>query len=398
MRARLSLDSVAHKYCRMATERDGGNCLRVAVSIFSIYYWISALAHVFLGLWMLLDPKRNYILDLVHFSENDPLLKASAYVSLVCGCAQLLVGFLGLCGAVNRSRFLLLMFVMFLICTFLADVAMGTLSLFYKDKFSNNYMEVYLKNLTANRYSRDRWVMPLMDTIQFYIYSLKENVREIVKSKYGVETDEPENRMLTQFIDKLQFYERCCGSLGPSDYIGSRWSQSGAMESEEMELPLFPVSCCTQIMGASALNPLAKSYARCQQFGANRQWRHPVHQCCGGEGPLDYKDSFWYITNTLRGTRSFVPPSCCKQAQAGRAWAPVPIDPMCITYRYLSSPYTTSVNTVGCSDRLMSWFNEQIWIFVGFGFGSALTMMLGISLSCCLISRIHIYHVIREDY
>ncbi|ULT81880.1 hypothetical protein L3Y34_011681 [Caenorhabditis briggsae] len=274
----------------MATERDGGNCLRVAVSIFSIYYWISALAHVFLGLWMLLDPKRNYILDLVHFSENDPLLKASAYVSLVCGCAQLLVGFLGLCGAVNRSRFLLLMFVMFLICTFLADVAMGTLSLFYKDKFSNNYMEVYLKNLTANRYSRDRWVMPLMDTIQFY------------------------------------------------------------------------------------------------------------HQCCGGEGPLDYKDSFWYITNTLRGTRSFVPPSCCKQAQAGRAWAPVPIDPMCITYRYLSSPYTTSVNTVGCSDRLMSWFNEQIWIFVGFGFGSALTMMLGISLSCCLISRIHIYHVIPEDY
>lgn len=29
----------------------------------------------------------------------------------------------------------------------------------------------------------------------------------------------------------------------------------------------------------------------------------------------------------------------------------------------------------GCSERLMSWFNEQIWIFVGFGFGSALTMV-----------------------
>ncbi|EGT30125.1 CBN-TSP-17 protein [Caenorhabditis brenneri] len=243
---------------------------------------------------MLLDPKRNYILDLVHFSENDPLLKASAYVSLVCGCAQLLIGFLGLCGAVNRSRFLLFAFVLFLVGTFLADVAMGTLSLFYKDK----------------------------------VYTVKENVREIVKSKYGVMMDEPENKMVTQFIDKLQFYENCCGSLGPSDYIGSRWSQTGNLDSEEMEAPLFPVSCCTQIMGASALNPLAKSYARCQQFGANRQWRHPV----------------------------------------------------------------------GCSERLMSWFNEQIWIFVGFGFGSALTMMLGICLSCCLISRIRIYHVIRDDY
>lgn len=29
----------------------------------------------------------------------------------------------------------------------------------------------------------------------------------------------------------------------------------------------------------------------------------------------------------------------------------------------------------GCSDKLQSWFNEQIWIFVGFGFGSALTMV-----------------------
>ncbi|CAB3399291.1 unnamed protein product [Caenorhabditis bovis] len=312
----------------MPTERDGGNCLRVSVSIFSIYYWASALAHIFLGLWMFLDPKRNYILDLVHFSENDPLLKASCYVAVCTGCAQLLVGFLGLCGAVNRNKFLLYMFSIFVILTFLCDVAIGTLSLVYKNKFSNNYMETYLKNLTYNRYSRDRWVQPLMDTVQFYINPVRENLREIVKTKYGVSLEVEEHRRVTEFIDKLQFY----------------------------------------------------------------------HQCCGGESPLDYKDSFWYITNTIRGTRSYVPPSCCKQSQSGRAWGPIPIDPMCTTYRYESTAFQNAVNVEGCHDKLQSWFNEQIWIFVGFGFASALTMMIGICLSCCLISKIRTYFYIKEDY
>ncbi|KJH50903.1 hypothetical protein DICVIV_02957 [Dictyocaulus viviparus] len=34
----------------------------------------SGLALLFIGLWMLLDPKRSYILNLVDFSEDDPLL------------------------------------------------------------------------------------------------------------------------------------------------------------------------------------------------------------------------------------------------------------------------------------------------------------------------------------
>ncbi|CAB3399292.1 unnamed protein product [Caenorhabditis bovis] len=349
----------------MPTERDGGNCLRVSVSIFSIYYWASALAHIFLGLWMFLDPKRNYILDLVHFSENDPLLKASCYVAVCTGCAQLLVGFLGLCGAVNRNKFLLYMFSIFVILTFLCDVAIGTLSLVYKNK----------------------------------INPVRENLREIVKTKYGVSLEVEEHRRVTEFIDKLQFYERCCGSLGPTDFIGSRWSEFVNVETfEDAENALFPVSCCTQIVGASALNPLAKSFARCQQIGASRQWRHAVHQCCGGESPLDYKDSFWYITNTIRGTRSYVPPSCCKQSQSGRAWGPIPIDPMCTTYRYESTAFQNAVNVEGCHDKLQSWFNEQIWIFVGFGFASALTMMIGICLSCCLISKIRTYFYIKEDY
>lgn len=68
-------------------------------------------------------------------------------------------------------------------------------------------------------------------------------------------------------------------------------------------------------------------------------------QCCGGfGGPHDYYDSFWYKTNTLRGTRSFVPKSCCKQSQYARAWNIKPVDAMCTTYMYYSHAFNSSVN------------------------------------------------------
>ncbi|VDM82938.1 unnamed protein product [Strongylus vulgaris] len=58
----------------MTVQRTGGDGAKIALMIYTILFWTSGLALIFLGLWMLLDPKRNYILDLVDFSEDDPLL------------------------------------------------------------------------------------------------------------------------------------------------------------------------------------------------------------------------------------------------------------------------------------------------------------------------------------
>ncbi|KJH50902.1 hypothetical protein DICVIV_02956 [Dictyocaulus viviparus] len=95
-------------------------------------------------------------------------------------------------------------------------------------------------------------------------------------------------------------------------------------------------------------------------------------RCCGGVGPRDYYHSFWFITNTVRGTTSFVPPSCCRQSQSGRAWSAVPVDPMCTTYHYNSQAFNASVYNVGCQEKLLQWLNEQTYIFaaVGFSFGA----------------------------
>ncbi|VDL78350.1 unnamed protein product [Nippostrongylus brasiliensis] len=236
----------------MTIQRTGGDCAKIALMIYTLLFWTSGLALLFIGLWMLLDPKRNYILNLVDFSEDDPLL--SFYIFL---------------------QFMICLFVLFL-----ADVSIGTLALVFRNKFTNGQLKIYIANMTHNRYNRDKWVMPLLDTVQFYLTSAEsafnENLKNLVSFTYGVSLEMEENRKVTAMIDKLQFYEECCGISSADDYLASRWmsvvTSDPAYENDDP--PLVPLTCCRQILGASALNPVARSLARCQQSNANRNWRH----------------------------------------------------------------------------------------------------------------------------
>ncbi|WKX97813.1 hypothetical protein Q1695_013471 [Nippostrongylus brasiliensis] len=388
----------------MTIQRTGGDCAKIALMIYTLLFWTSGLALLFIGLWMLLDPKRNYILNLVDFSEDDPLLIFASYIAIVAGAASLFVGFIGCCGAIQRMRCLLVGFMICLFVLFLADVSIGTLALVFRNKFTNGQLKIYIANMTHNRYNRDKWVMPLLDTVQFYLTSaesmLNENLKNLVSFTYGVSLEMEENRKVTAMIDKLQFYEECCGISSADDYLASRWmsvvTSDPAYENDDP--PLVPLTCCRQILGASALNPVARSLARCQQSNANRNWRHTSQQCCGGEGPRDYYNSFWFITNTDRGTRSYVPQSCCRQSQQGRAWAPVPIDPMCTTYRYESQAFASSVHNVGCHEKLLRWLDEQTYIFAGVGFGFAALMVIGMAISLVLCNNVKYYSFVRDEY
>ncbi|CAK5089399.1 unnamed protein product [Meloidogyne enterolobii] len=142
---------------------------------------------------------------------------------------MLFVGSVGCVGAVKLERFLL-------------------------GSFSDENMSNYLSNISKNRYNRDRWVLPVMDSVQFY------------------------------------------------------------------------------------------------------------HHCCGGYNFSEYSDSFWYLTNTERGTRSYVPRSCCRQSQEGRAWAIQPIDPLCIQYLPGSRAFNNSVNIQGCGVPTKNHLDWQIGI------------------------------------
>uniref|UniRef100_A0AC34QKI3 Tetraspanin n=1 Tax=Panagrolaimus sp. JU765 TaxID=591449 RepID=A0AC34QKI3_9BILA len=241
----------------------GSRCARTCMLIYTVLFWISGFVLFFIGLWMILDPRRSYILDLVDFSEDDPLLRFAAYTCIVVG---------------SITSFLI--FVFFIFC---AEIAIGLLGIFYREKFTGDRMEVYIANMSHNRYYRDKWVTPLMDTIQYY------------------------------------------------------------------------------------------------------------QQCCGGKGPWDYYNSFWYITNTERGTRSYVPSSCCRQTQNARAWSLQPIDPLCPIYYYDTQAHNTSVNTKGCHERLQNWFEENSWIFIILGSSCAALQVVGMFIAMVLIRQISSY-------
>uniref|UniRef100_A0AC35U8B1 Tetraspanin n=1 Tax=Rhabditophanes sp. KR3021 TaxID=114890 RepID=A0AC35U8B1_9BILA len=278
-------DDVANRPTVMASK----TCLRTFLLIYNVLFWLSGAALIFIGLWMLLEPKRNYILDLVNFSEDDPLLTFASYTAIVCGIFTCFAGFAACCGAIRAERCMILAFIVFILVLFFAELSIGALAILYREKFTGTRMKVYVANMTHNRYNRDKWVTPLLDTIQFY------------------------------------------------------------------------------------------------------------QQCCGGSGPMDYEYSFWYITNTERGTRSFVPYSCCKQTQTqdGRAWNLQPIDRMCITYPYFSQAFNNSVHTEGCHAKLQKWFNEQSVIFIIVGFSFAAFQIVGLIISVVYWQKLDNYRYIQ---
>ncbi|KAI6205255.1 hypothetical protein M3Y94_00771800 [Aphelenchoides besseyi] len=229
--------------------RSNRSCSKTCLQFFTFLFIVNGLCLIGFGLWFLIDPAKRYLLDLVDFSEDDPLLRFATYTLLVSGAMTVFIALVGCCGSIKAGRFVIGSFMVLMICLLLSAVAVITLPILFKEKFANHRMPIYLANISQNRYYRDKWTTPLMDSIQFYVSFHFE-------------------------LLFISFQQQCCG---------------------------------------------------------------------GKNGAKDYENSFWYLTNNERGTRSFVPASCCRQSQNGRAWNPQPIDPMCITYPYFSKAFNDSL-------------------------------------------------------
>ncbi|KAL3982207.1 Tetraspanin family protein [Acanthocheilonema viteae] len=379
------------------SENRNGQCTQIYLLLYTVFFWITGLALIFLSLWTLLNPRRNYVLDLVDFSEDDPLLRGATYVALVTGSLTMVIGFIGCCGTIKKSLCLLITFMICLLILFFADVTIACLALFYRNKFLGNKLSVYLTKLIHDRYCRLYWVTPLIDIIQYYFLTsdFDQKLQSLVKESYGINSSIEYNVKITSLIDRLQFNEQCCGSVDYREWSSSRWRTSYWRSAEllqqqsQFNFDVVPNTCCVQLTGATPMNPVARSSSRCQQFQANKLWRHQTQQCCGATGPHNYYDSFWYKTNTERGTISFVPQSCCKQMQEARTWFIKPIDPMCTSYNYYTSAFNSSVNVQGCHEKLLDWLTVQTIIFVSVGLSFAAFQLIGICIALSLSQHVH---------
>ncbi|XP_037504953.1 23 kDa integral membrane protein [Rhipicephalus sanguineus] len=147
---------------------------------FNLVFWLSGLALMGLGAFLLMDEQRSTLLPLFRAQPVQYLL-----IALVgCGVLVLLVGFFGCCGAVKESKCLLGAYLAFLFLVLACELAIGILALIFQHKILSD---------------------------------MKDNMTESLKKDYGKKTH------VTTAFDWAQAKMLCCGVHGPADYAESVW-------------------------------------------------------------------------------------------------------------------------------------------------------------------------------
>lgn len=64
------------------------------------------------------------------------------------------------------------------------------------------------------------------------------------------------------------------------EWSSSRWRTSYwrgvelLQRQSQFSFDVVPSTCCVQLTGATPMHPIARSLARCQQYQADKLWRH----------------------------------------------------------------------------------------------------------------------------
>ncbi|KAK7098302.1 tetraspanin-18-like [Littorina saxatilis] len=171
----------------------GASCARLLLIAFNFVFWLSGVAILGVGIWILVDPNLQDYIDVIHTTDEE-YFKNAAYILIAFGAFIFLVGFCGCCGAIRNSKCLLGFYIFFLVCVFAGELAAGILAAIYKDEITDKLNAGLTK-------------------------SIKEEYLDNAAS-----------------WDAVQKELKCCGGVGPQDYVNSTW--------QEGKSQMIPVSCC----------------------------------------------------------------------------------------------------------------------------------------------------------
>ncbi|KAL8606207.1 hypothetical protein ACOMHN_043425 [Nucella lapillus] len=158
----------------------GTSCARLLLISFNLIFWLSGVAILGVGIWILVDPSLQDYQEVIHVTGEEYFKKA-AYILLAFGAFVFLVGFCGCCGAIRNSKCLLGFYIFFLVVVFAGELAAGILAAVYKDEI-----------------------------IKEFDQGLTKTIREDYNTSAGP-------------WDIVQKELKCCGGLNPSDYNNSTW-------------------------------------------------------------------------------------------------------------------------------------------------------------------------------
>lgn len=169
-------------------------CARLLLIGFNFVFWLSGVAILGVGVWILVDPNLQDFIDVVHITEDEHFRNA-AYILIAFGAFIFLVGFCGCCGAIRNSKCLLGFYILFLVMVFAGELAAGILAAVYKTEIIKKF-ETELGT------------------------SIKIDYRE--KSSWDV----------------VQAKLECCGGVSVNDYDNSTW------QTKQQPGIKIPASCC----------------------------------------------------------------------------------------------------------------------------------------------------------
>ncbi|XP_074910703.1 tetraspanin-18-like [Buteo buteo] len=172
------------------------SCMKYLMFIFNVLVFAGGTCLAGVGVWVAVDPAGFQ--DIV---AAKPVLSVGAYLLLAVGIALSLLGFLGCCGALRRSRPLLLVFFILVSLVFITQLVAGVLFLVHWKQIQP---ELFLSELRSN-YRGDEGP-------------------EVFSTAW--------NTLMVTFS--------CCGVLGPEDF------GNGSLFQELHPGTPWPQACCAR--------------------------------------------------------------------------------------------------------------------------------------------------------
>ncbi|XP_064482639.1 CD151 antigen-like [Ornithodoros turicata] len=164
----------------------GAKCAKALLITFNFIFWLSGLALIGLGAFLLIDEHRSTLFRLFRVDGNYALLQYLACALVGTGLLVLLIGFLGCCGAIKENRCLLGSYFFFLFLILGCELAIGIFALLFQDKITTE---------------------------------MKQDLHNALIDDYGKTTH------VTTAFDWAQTKLQCCGVSGPHDYAESAWKR-----------------------------------------------------------------------------------------------------------------------------------------------------------------------------
>ncbi|XP_038123098.1 CD9 antigen-like [Cyprinodon tularosa] len=168
----------------------GEVCVKYALFIFNFIFWLAGTGVLAMGLWLRFDPRTR---DLFEKEEAFTVFLTGMYLLIAAGALMMVVGFLGCCGAIKESPFMLGLFFLFLLLIFAAEAAAGIWAFNNREKLTADVKEFYRE--TYKKYQNSKQDA-LRETLRLVHYALEccgptgtvlDSVKDICPKQEGLE-------------------------------------------------------------------------------------------------------------------------------------------------------------------------------------------------------------------